>query len=151
MLNVHTSGGRAMMESAREALDRFGTDRPFIIGVTVLTSLVNEDLKEVGMLFQTEEQVSRLAFLARESGLDGVVCSAAETKLLRTQLSDDFMLVTPGIRREEDVSGDQRRVVGPTEAIQNGSNFLVIGRPITRSDSPSDALVEFNSAVSGAR
>jgi len=151
MVNVHVSGGRAMLESARQALDCFGTDRPFIIGVTVLTSLANEDLKEVGMLFQTEEQVSRLAFLARDSGLDGVVCSAAETKLLRAQLPDDFMLVTPGIRRPEDASGDQKRVVGPTEAIQNGSNFLVIGRPITRSDSPSDALVEFNSAVSGAR
>ena len=139
-----------MLESARQALDYFGTDRPYIIGVTVLTSLLNEDLKEVGVPFQTEEQVSRLAFLARESGLDGVVCSAAETKLLRSQLPDDFVLVTPGIRRREDASDDQKRVVGPTEAIQNGSNFLVIGRPITRADSPSDTLVEFNSAVSSA-
>ena len=147
MLNVHASGGRAMLEGARQALDHFGTDRPLIIGVTVLTSLMKEDLKEVGVSSQPEEQVSKLAFLARESGLDGVVCSAAETKLLRFQLPDNFVLVTPGIRRPEDTSGDQKRIMGPAEAIQNGSNFLVIGRPITGADFPDDALAEFNSAV----
>ena len=92
--------------------------------------------------------MSKLAFLARDSGLDGVVCSAAETKLLRSQLQDKFCLVTPGIRRPEDAIGDQKRVVGPAEAIQNGSNYLVVGRPITNADSPNGALIEFNSAVS---
>jgi orotidine-5'-phosphate decarboxylase len=147
MLNVHASGGQAMMEAARDSLDPLGDQRPLLVAVTVLTSLMKEDLEQTGVQSNPEEQVSKLAFLARDSGLDGVVCSAAETKLLRSQLPDDFCLVTPGIRRPEDATGDQKRVVGPAEAIQNGSNYLVVGRPITRAESPNDALVAFNSAV----
>jgi len=147
MLNVHASGGLSMLEQARQALEDSGNQRPLLIGVTVLTSLEKEDLQQIGVIANLEEQVSKLAFLTHEAGLDGVVCSAAETRLLRAQLPDNFCLVTPGIRRPEDASGDQKRVVGPAEAIQNGSNYLVIGRPITRAESPNEALKEFNLAI----
>lgn len=148
MFNIHASGGRTMMEAARESIDSLGNQRPLLIGVTVLTSFLKKDLEQTGIHSYPEDQVSKLAFLARDSGLDGVVCSAAETKLLRSQIDDKFCLVTPGIRRPEDAIGDQKRVVGPAEAIQNGSNYLVVGRPITSSDSPNGALIEFNAAVS---
>ena len=147
MLNVHASGGFTMMEQARLALKGLGPDRPMLVGVTVLTSLAIDDLQQIGIDREPEEQVSKLAFLCREAGLDGVVCSAAETRLLRAQLPQDFCLVTPGIRRPEDMGDDQKRIVGPVEAIQSGSNYLVVGRPITRSDAPSDVLNEFNSAI----
>ena len=147
MLNVHASGGFTMMEQARLALKGLGPDRPMLVGVTVLTSLAINDLQQIGIDREPEEQVSKLAFLCRDAGLDGVVCSAAETSLLRAQLPQDFCLVTPGIRRPEDMGDDQKRIVGPVEAIQSGSNYLVVGRPITRSDAPSDVLNEFNSAI----
>ena len=148
MFNIHASGGRTMMEAARESIDSLGNQRPLLIGVTVLTSFLKKDLEQTGIHSYPEDQVSKLAFLARDSGLDGVVCSAAETKLLRSQIDDKFCLVTPGIRRPEDAIGDQKRVVGPAEAIQNGSNYLVVGRAITSADSPNGALIEFNAAVS---
>lgn len=149
MLNVHASGGLAMMTAAREAVADFGEDRPLLVAVTVLTSLAAEDLRAVGINANLEEQVSKLAFLTRQAGLDGVVCSAAETRLLRAQMPDDFCLVTPGIRRPEDSTDDQKRIVGPAEAIKNGSNYLVVGRPITQADSPAKALASFNSALTG--
>lgn len=149
MLNVHASGGQAMMEAAREALSEFGERRPKLIAVTVLTSLGAEDLSQIGIDCSPEEQVSRLAILARDSGLDGVVCSAAETHLLRAQLPADFCLVTPGIRRAEDASGDQKRILGPADAVRSGSDYLVVGRPITQAGSPNDVLKEFNSAIAG--
>ena len=148
MFNIHASGGRTMMEAARESIDSLGNQRPLLIGVTVLTSFLKKDLEQTGIHSYPEDQVSKLAFLARDSGLDGVVCSAAETKLLRSQIDDKFCLVTPGIRRPEDAIGDQKRIIGPAEAIQNGSNYLVVGRPITSADSPNGALIEFNDAVS---
>ena len=147
MVNVHASGGLVMMEKAREALAGFGDQRPLLIAVTVLTSLAQEDLRQIGIETSAEEQVSKLAFLSREAGLDGVVCSAAETRLLRAQLPAEFCLVTPGIRRPEDASDDQKRVVGPVEAVRNGSNYLVIGRPITQAESPNEVLAEFNLAL----
>ena len=147
MLNVHASGGRAMMEAAREALLEFGSQRPKLIAVTVLTSLAQIDLKQVGIDCSPEKQVSKLAFLTRDAGLDGVVCSAAETRLLRAQLPEEFCLVTPGIRRASDATGDQKRVLGPAEAMRSGSNYLVVGRPITEADSPLEALLEFNSVI----
>ena len=149
MLNVHASGGQAMMEAAREALLEFGSQRPKLIAVTVLTSLAEADLNQIGIDCSPEEQVSKLAFLTRDAGLDGVVCSAAETHLLRAQLPEEFCLVTPGIRRATDAVGDQKRVLGPAEAVRSGSNYLVIGRPITQADSPFEALLEFNSAIAG--
>lgn len=147
MVNVHASGGQAMMEAAREALVEFGGQRPKLIAVTVLTSMAPIDLSQIGIVCSPQEQVSRLALLTRKAGLDGVVCSAAETRLLREQLPEDFCLVTPGIRRASDASGDQKRVVGPEDAVRSGSNYLVIGRPITLADSPNEALQEFNSAI----
>lgn len=147
MLNVHASGGQSMMEAARDALSGFADQRPKLIAVTVLTSLAQEDLNQVGITSSPEEQVSKLAFLTREAGLDGVVCSAAETRLLRAQLPKDFCLVTPGIRRAQDASGDQKRVLGPADAVRNGSDYLVVGRPITQAESPNEALQEFNSAI----
>lgn len=150
MVNVHASGGLKMMETAREAIGDLGAQRPLLIAVTVLTSLAREDLRQIGIEASTEEQVSKLAFLTRDAGLDGVVCSAAETHLLRAQLPPDFCLVTPGIRRAEDASADQKRVVGPAEAVANGSNYLVVGRPITQAESPIDALTEFNLAIASA-
>jgi orotidine-5'-phosphate decarboxylase len=147
MLNVHASGGQAMMEAAREALLKFGSQRPKLIAVTVLTSLAQVDLNQVGIDCSPEEQVSKLAFLTRDAGLDGVVCSAAETRMLRVQLPKEFCLVTPGIRRATDAVGDQKRVLGPADAVRSGSNYLVVGRPITQADSPNEALLEFNSAI----
>jgi orotidine-5'-phosphate decarboxylase len=147
MLNVHASGGQAMMEAAREALLEFGSHRPKLIAVTVLTSLAQVDLHQIGIECSPEEQVSKLAFLTRDAGLDGVVCSAAETRLLRAQLPKEFCLVTPGIRRATDATGDQKRVLGPADAVRSGSNYLVVGRPITQAKSPSEALLEFNSAI----
>ena len=149
MTNVHASGGSTMMTQSREALVPFGEDRPLLIAVTVLTSMAREDLQEVGLDCEPVDQVKRLAQLTANAGLDGVVCSAAETKVLRHALGPHFCLVTPGIRRAEDSIGDQKRVTGPAEAIANGSSFLVVGRPITQAKSPLDALKEFNSAVAG--
>lgn len=147
MLNVHASGGSEMMEHAREALEEFGPERPKLIAVTVLTSLLEDDLKQIGIESSMEEQVSKLAFLTKEADLDGVVCSAAETRLLRAQLPADFCLVTPGIRRSQDGAGDQKRILGPAEAVLNGSNYLVVGRPITQADSPNEAVEEFNLVI----
>jgi len=147
MVNVHTSGGARMMESAKEALISFGVESPLLVGVTVLTSLSDQDLMLIGIERNIQEQVSSLALLAQKSGLDGVVCSAEETKNLRSMLPRDFCLVTPGIRRAEDPRNDQKRTVGPREAILNGSDYLVVGRPITLADSPASVLSELNLAI----
>ncbi|HJO10712.1 MAG: orotidine-5'-phosphate decarboxylase [Gammaproteobacteria bacterium] len=149
MMNVHAAGGQIMMEQASEALAGFGDSRPLLIAVTVLTSMAEGDLGDVGINCKPQEWVQRLATLANAAGLDGVVCSAAETSMLRASLPAEFCLVTPGIRRAEDTVGDQKRVVGPAEAIANGSDYLVVGRPITRANSPLEALEAFNTAVAG--
>ena len=151
MLNVHASGGLAMMQAANDALQEIGAQRPKLIAVTVLTSLAEEDFAQIGWSGDPQQQVLRLAKLTEEAGLDGVVCSAAETAMLRENLGSEFLLVTPGIRRQEDAAGDQKRVVGPAQAIENGSSYLVVGRPITRADSPQQALEEFNSALARVR
>ncbi|MBL4820103.1 MAG: orotidine-5'-phosphate decarboxylase [Gammaproteobacteria bacterium] len=149
MVNIHASGGRAMMEAAANALANDGNQSPLLIGVTVLTSLSSDDLAEIGINSTAEDQVKRLASLSDNCGLDGVVCSAAETAMLRPLLPESFCLVTPGIRRPEDAVGDQKRVVGPSEAIRNGSTYLVVGRPITQAASPRESLAAFYEAVSG--
>ena len=147
MLNVHISGGSAMMKSAKDAILSYGDCRPILMGVTVLTSISNADLSEIGIDTDLREQVVKLAKLAYQSGLDGVVCSAEEAKLLRNSMPADFILVTPGIRREQDAAGDQKRVITPSQAIRNGSDYLVVGRPITQAASPSAALSAFNSEI----
>ena len=144
MLNVHAAGGRAMMESARDAAaeeaNSQGVDRPLILGVTVLTSLDEKNFEEIGLSSSTNDQVRRLATLAQESGLDGVVCSASEIELLRTHCGKEFKLLTPGIRPGWADTGDQKRVVSPLFALSKGADFLVIGRPITCSEDPVMAI-----------
>lgn len=149
MLNVHASGGRRMMEAAREAVDKASVS-PLLIGVTVLTSTAEGELKDVGVDVSNMEQVLRLAALAQSSGLDGVVCSAQETEVLKERMGNSFALVTPGIRLKGDVAGDQRRVVEPGQALINGSDYLVIGRSITAASDPSAALERVNLEVATA-
>jgi orotidine-5'-phosphate decarboxylase len=139
MVNVHAGGGRRMMEAAREVLQSFER-KPLLIGVTVLTSMSDEDLRELGYRETAQQRVLRLAKLAADSGLDGVVCSAMEAADLRRERGEQFCLVTPGIRLAGDDAGDQRRVVTPADAVAMGSNYLVIGRPVTGADDPLAAL-----------
>ena len=135
MINVHALGGRKMMEAAKEAV-AMSSRPPKLIAVTVLTSMAQEDLSELGVLASPTDMVLRLAKLAHASGLDGVVCSAQEAALLRQHLGNGFCLVTPGIRPLDVVANDQVRVMTPRAAIDQGANYLVIGRPITRADDP---------------
>lgn len=139
MLNVHASGGRAMMLAAREAIEK-SPDRPLLIAVTVLTSMDEPALHEVGVADALQQQVLRLATLSRSCGLDGVVCSAQEAPVLRRELGPDFHLVTPGIRPANASKDDQSRVVTPSDALRQGSSYLVIGRPITQAPDPLAAL-----------
>ncbi len=150
MVNVHALGGKRMMETAREALANVG-HRPKLIAVTVLTSMAQEDLHGIGISATPAEMVSRLAQLARDSGLDGVVCSAQEAPALRDQCGKDFCLVTPGIRPAQAGLDDQVRVATPRAALQNGSSYLVIGRPITRAASPLQALQDISIEIGGAQ
>lgn len=147
MLNVHASGGRKMMEAASEALDK-STHKPLLIAVTVLTSMSQEDLNELGVNKTVDEQVLMLANLAKTSGLNGVVCSAKEANSLKTELGEDFCLVTPGIRPADSSSDDQKRIMTPPEAIAAGSHYLVIGRPITKAEDPLAALESINASIS---
>ena len=139
MVNVHASGGRKMMETCVERL-KVGNYNTQLIAVTVLTSMGREDLKDIGLDIEPSEQVKRLAKLTQDSGLDGVVCSAQEAKMLRETLGQDFALVTPGIRPAGSNADDQKRIVTPKQAILDGSTHLVIGRPITQSANPSQTL-----------
>ena len=147
MVDMHTSGGRRMMEAAAEAVAGF-SQKPLLIGVTVLTSMEQSDLTEVGWNAPVEELVLRWATLAQSSGLDGVVCSAHEAAPLRAALGEEFVLVTPGIRL--DVAGnqdDQRRIMTPAQALAAGSSYLVMGRPITQAVDPVAVLRGVNSLV----
>lgn len=132
MVNVHASGGRKMMETCVERL-KAGNYHTQLIAVTVLTSMGREDLKDLGLDVEPFEHVKRLAALTKDSGLDGVVCSAQEAKMLRESLGQAFSLVTPGIRPEGSNADDQKRIVTPKQALLDGSTHLVIGRPITQS------------------
>ena len=146
MLNVHASGGRAMLEAAKEAIDKT-SNKPLLIAVTDLTSMSEDDLKGLGITRSVDEQVSLLANLAKQSGLDGVVCSAKEANRLSNELGKEFCLVTPGIRPVDSSQDDQKRVMTPTEAIQAGSHYLVIGRPITRANDPVAVLQSINTEI----
>ncbi|AOX99324.1 orotidine-5'-phosphate decarboxylase [Jeongeupia sp. USM3] len=145
MVNVHASGGRAMMETTREALEALPA-RPLLIAVTVLTSMDAVQLAELG-LPEPAVQVERLARLTRDCGLDGVVCSAQEAALLRAACGADFKLVTPGIRPADASADDQHRIMTPDAAIRAGSDYLVIGRPITRSADPVATLNRINQSL----
>jgi len=139
MVNVHASGGRRMMDACVEKLSAF-KQKPMLIGVTVLTSMQSEDLAELGLAVSPLEQVTKLASLASECGLDGVVCSSHEVRDLKAKFGEKFKLVTPGIRPAFAAKGDQRRVMTPREAVDVGSDYLVIGRPITQAEDPLKAL-----------
>jgi orotidine-5'-phosphate decarboxylase len=139
MLNVHAAGGAAMMRAAAEAVAELGADRPLLIAVTVLTSLGDEDLAEIGVNAAAAEQVARLAKLALDCGLDGVVCSPREIEIVRNTCGADFKTVVPGIRPEWAVKGDQKRIMTPRQAVDLGADYLVIGRPITGADNPIEA------------
>jgi orotidine-5'-phosphate decarboxylase len=147
MVNVHASGGPKMMEYARESLDKYATDKPLLIAVTVLTSMDQQQLNAIGIDSTPEQQVLKLAKLTYDCGLDGVVCSAQESSLLKSSIALDFKLVTPGIRPEGSAKGDQIRVMTPKQAIQAGSDYLVIGRPITQSADPLNTLIEINNSI----
>lgn len=147
MVNVHASGGRKMMQAAKDILVQFGDKAPLLIAVTVLTSMDESDLKELGITLNPEEQVKKLALLTQASGLDGVVCSSHEAPILKALLGQSFKLITPGIRPEGSAIGDQKRIKTPKQAIQSGADYLVIGRPITQSDDPQKVLTEINRSL----
>lgn len=154
MTNVHAAGGRAMMVAARDAAlesaAKLGVAPPKLIAVTVLTSLNDADLAEVGQTAHALDQVRRLAGLAQQCGLDGVVCSPQEIAILRQDLGDDFLLVTPGIRPSWSASGDQKRVMTPEEAVLAGASYLVIGRPITGDQDPAAAARRIQAGIDAA-
>jgi len=147
MLNVHALGGERMLQAAKEGVSRTG-HAPLLIAVTILTSMDETDLASVGLSGSPQDNVLRLASLAQQSGLDGVVCSSRETAVLREQLDAGFRLITPGIRPAGSQADDQRRVMTPVDAIKNGSDYLVIGRPVTRADDPVGVLRTINSDLS---
>jgi len=150
MVNVHALGGRKMLEAAREAIAN-SAHRPKLIAVTMLTSMTQQDLAEIGINAKLADVVLRLATLARDSGLDGVVCSAQEAGLLRKHCGDEFCLVTPGIRPAHASLDDQSRVMSPKAAMLAGSSYLVIGRPITQAADPLQALLEINQELAVSR
>jgi orotidine-5'-phosphate decarboxylase len=154
ILNVHASGGKTMMRAARDAAaesaDKLNLRRMKLIGVTVLTSLDDVDLRRVGQSVPARDQVLRLAELARESDLDGVVCSPQEIAPLRERLGSDFLLVTPGIRPEWAAAGDQKRIMTPAEAARAGADYLVIGRPITADQDPGAAAGRIAAEIDAA-
>lgn len=143
MVNVHAAGGRDMMLAAREAAGETsahaGVDRPLVIAVTVLTSLSAESLREAGVGEPPLAQVARLARLAKESGLDGVVASPLEIGAVRQACGEDFQIVTPGIRGAQDAKGDQTRTLSPREAVASGASYIVVGRPIIAAPDPRGA------------
>ncbi|CAM2887226.1 orotidine-5'-phosphate decarboxylase [Vibrio rarus] len=147
MVNVHASGGERMMTASREILEPYGKDRPLLIGVTVLTSMEQADLAGIGLNVEPKEQVLRLANLTKNSGLDGVVCSAQEAHFLKSDLGKAFKLITPGIRPAGADVGDQKRIMTPVDAIQAGSDYLVIGRPITQASNPAQVLEQINATL----
>ncbi|MBN6710538.1 orotidine-5'-phosphate decarboxylase [Haemophilus haemoglobinophilus] len=149
MVDLHASGGLRMMEEAKKILEPYGKDAPLLIAVTVLTSMEDLDLLQIGVNASPMEQVIRLANLAQRAGLDGVVCSPKEVEILRSQCGKEFKFITPGIRPIGSAFGDQRRVMTPSDAIKAGSDYLVIGRPITQANNPVQVLREINASIYG--
>tara|TARA_B100002051_G_scaffold50952_1_gene46063 strand:- start:2159 stop:2842 length:684 start_codon:yes stop_codon:yes gene_type:complete len=146
MINVHASGGSKMLDASRKALEGFDKP-PLLVGVTILTSISEEILTEIGFK-NLVKQVMRLTKLAQRSGLDGVVCAASDASKLKQTCGESFLTVTPGIRPRDADLNDQSRISTPKEAIANGSDFLVIGRPITGSEDPTNALENIYKEVS---
>ena len=140
MLNVHASGGISMMQSAIDTVNDFSiknnSKRSLVLGVTLLTSLDNKDLNAFGLDIKSQDYVLKLASLVKKAGLDGVVCSPFEGDIIRAECGDDFIILTPGVRPMQSSLDDQKRVLTPKAALQNGADFIVIGRPITQSPDP---------------
>jgi orotidine-5'-phosphate decarboxylase len=149
MVNLHASGGRAMMTAAAERLAQRGS-RPLLIAVTILTSLAEQDLREIGFAGSPADNVARLAALADDCGLDGVVCSPLEVGMLRAQRRRDFRFVTPGVRPAGAAVDDQKRIMTPGDAIAAGASYLVVGRPITAAAEPMAALQAINGEIEAA-
>ena len=154
MVNVHASGGPRMLDAAREAIQSGSSGeaadtKPLLIAVTVLTSMDDKELHSIGVAQSAEEQVRRLTQLTVDHGLDGVVCSPREVQHIRSFVPDTFLTVTPGVRPAANTvsNDDQRRVMTPSDAIHSGSNFLVIGRPITQADNPLEALQQIHAQI----
>ena len=154
MLNVHAAGGRPMLKAARDAVAataaEVGVPRPLLVAVTVLTSLDQATLHETGIDLDAGRHVLRLAALARDCGLDGIVCSAVEAPSMRSAFGPDFALVTPGIRLAGSAKDDQARITTPEMAAQGGADYLVIGRPITAAADPVAALADINGRLGNA-
>ena len=146
MINLHASGGRRMMETAMERLEQRSA-RPLLVAVTILTSLGDADIAEVGYGGTTAESVLRLARLTGHSGLDGIVCSPREAFEVRRELGEDFLLVTPGVRPASAAQDDQKRVMTPLDALSNGADMLVIGRPVTASTDPLGSLRRIQDSI----
>ena len=144
LITIHGQGGPIMMkaaaEAARESAEKLGIERPKLLAITVLTSFDNESWTSIGGQLPIADQVIRLAKLAKESGMDGVVCSALEAKMIREACGDDFLIVTPGIRPSFAATNDQKRIATPASALQDGASRLVIGRPITQAENPREAV-----------
>lgn len=150
MLNVHGTGGEAMLRAAAEAAAALGDERPLVLAVTVLTSLGDSDLAAIGVAGEVREQVTRLALLAKECGLDGVVCAASEIMALRGAAGGGFKLVVPGVRPSWATADDHKRVLTPGEAVALGADYLVIGRPITGATRPPEAARRIVDEVAAA-
>ncbi len=149
MMNIHCLGGLRMMQQARAAFDDY-PHPPLLLGVTVLTSMAQTDLNQIGIESTPQASVIQLAQLAQQAGLDGVVCSAQEAASLRTQCGEKFTLVTPGIRMQQ-MQDDQRRVATPAQAIRDGSDYLVIGRPVLQASHPDKVLEQILAEVKSAQ
>ncbi len=149
VIDIHASGGLAMMQAAKDAVDEAGANRPLLIAVTVLTSLSDEDLAEIGLAGPSKDRVVALAKLTQKAGLDGVVCSPLEITAVREACGPDFKLMVPGIRPAWSAAGDQKRIMTPAQAVDAGADFLVIGRPITGADNPVDAAKRIADELSG--
>jgi orotidine-5'-phosphate decarboxylase len=147
MVNVHASGGSKMMQAARDILKPYGDKAPILIAVTVLTSMSEEDLLDLGITQSPEQQVNFLAGLAHKAGMDGVVCSAQEAVMLKQNYGTDFKLITPGIRTADASVDDQKRIMTPQRAVEAGSDYLVIGRAITKSENPIQTMKDIYSSL----
>lgn len=146
MLNVHALGGIAMMQAAKAGIAS-AKHQPKLIAVTILTSLQADDLEAIGLATDVPKQVERLALMAQQAGLDGIVCSPQETRSLRAKLGPRFLLVTPGIRLQPETQDDQKRFATPQVAIKQGADYLVIGRPITAAADPLAVLEAINATL----
>lgn len=153
LITIHVSdmeGMKQCAQIAKEEAERLNIEKPLIVGVTVLTSLSNEDLQDIGCNMTTEELAIKRAKLAKEAGIDGVVCSAKEVDKIVKECGEDFVTVCPGIRPETSEVGDQKRVVTPADAIKKGAHYLVVGRPITKSEDPKKSALDIVREIENA-